>query len=177
MGRYILVALFWLACATVGRAADYAAECTWREQAARKPATSTSLKLLKMTPRSGAEARRDTVLVLDLEFQVEDFQPDKYFPAVLFRKSDGGFLGSQGFLAPHYFEHAAGKARFCVPIAALYEKDNIRWPLEALVMLMGRNAEGSISVSDRIEIRFQSPDAPVEKSRRDPPSPPATGAL
>ena len=172
MKLYARLALLWLASVMMARAADDAPACAWHEEAVAGPAGSTSLKLLGTTPDSGAEARRDTVLAVDFEYQIDGFAPDSFFPAVLFRTIGQNSVSSHQFDKPHYFEHAAGIARLCVPLAPLYGKDTVHWPLDASVMLMQKAGSGSASVSNTIDIKFQSPDAPMAGIRRNSQRPP-----
>jgi hypothetical protein len=125
----------------LARATDAPAQaCQYREEpqveavadAARKD--KSRVTLLTVSPPEGTEVRGDSILELDIEFHIANFEPEKFFLMA-------GFPTVTGSMSPDdsskdkLLKTPSGKVHMCVPLKEVYEHPGVRWPLSMQVSL------------------------------------------
>lgn len=85
-------------------------------------------------PPNNQAVNADSVIGVEIEFRVADFEPGKHhlmvmFPSLVSSMSPGGPDES------HELRHAAGRVRLCVPLREVYENSRVRWPLQVYAVV------------------------------------------
>src|SRR3954465_8548955 len=133
--------------------------CTYgEEEVTSSKVSKDSVTLLGVEPAEGAELRKDTILSVDVQFQIADFKPGAYiivamFPTVGFGSMSPDDPGNQPML-----QHASGKVHLCISLQDVYEDPGVLWPLSmrAAMLKMNDAQSSSMSVSSR-KVSFKSP--------------------
>lgn len=142
--------------------------CTYHEEPDdAAPVSNDSVTLLAVDPPEGAELRKDTVLAADVQFRIANYQPKSYFLVAMFPTAGFGSMSPGGPGDTPMLEHASGKVHLCVRLQEVYDHPAMVWPLSMRIRMLrltdGRNVD-SAGLSS--QVKFKSPDAPVDQKRR-----------
>jgi len=174
MKKSAIAVLAMLVCARAVHAAEGDHACQYREE----PGTATKIEktrisLLAVDPAEGGEVRRESVVSVDVEFQIADFEP-KTFRFMANFPTKG--LGSTGALDPGnspYIESASGKVHLCVPLDELYESPMVLWPLSMRVEVLRETGGGSGTIAgSSSSVKFNAVDSPAGALERQAKAPP-----
>ncbi len=166
--RWMSVTVRTLAVVCVAAGANAAAKekipaCAYLEQPlpAPAPAPGRSRLVLQATaPAAGEAVHPNTVIGVDVEYHIADFQLDQYELLVHFARFT---LGASTIVGREQnrrtLSQAHGTVHLCAPIGGLFREDNVRWPLQMLVSLQRRTGpQSSIIYADTRRVEFSSPD-------------------
>lgn len=158
-----------LASATAAHAVGGAATCEYREE----PGTATRIEKTKITiiasdPGNGGDVRRETLVVVDVEYQIADFQPKAFRFMASFPTEGLGSMSPLDSRNSPYLESASGKAHLCVPLKEVYDYARTVWPLSMRIsMLRETDASGGGSmVGSSSSVKFNALDAPARAAER-----------
>ncbi len=101
------------------------------------PVAQSSVKLRLVEPSNGAAVDANSVVVVEVDYQVARFLPDEfglmmYFPALVSATSPHGPEGR------YTLRQASGRVRLCVTMREVYDSPRLRWPLQMYVSLNKR---------------------------------------
>ena len=174
----LVVAFTALAFAQGVEGKEKAPACAYNEQSLAAPAEalSRSRLVLKATaPQAGEAVHPNTVIGIDVEYHVKDFEPDSYELVVHFAElvpgsttiADDGSRDPRRLLQPH------GIAHLCVPIGGLFREEDVRWPLHLHVSLQKRTGpRNSLLYAQTQAVTFPSPDLSAKVQQRQKLAPP-----
>jgi hypothetical protein len=149
------------------RACGHGQEREISDAGSRGPA----LRLTSITPADSSYVISKTMVVVELAYDIDSFEPDKFeligqFNDADFNSSTGGFFGQHPEL-----QYAHGAIRFCFPLRGVWSSPTAKWPLELVFNLARRNDDGSFLVIAQSSItRFNSHDTPLRAVTRAPPT-------
>src|SRR5437762_1928102 len=103
----------------------------------------TSIKLLTITPPAGTNVRKETVLVADLAYAVKDFELSRFKVMAQF-DTNRGTTTDGTFKNYPVLKAAAGKLRFCFPLAHIWDGPEMKRPLSVRFFL-NRMYDGGMS--------------------------------
>jgi len=141
-----------------------AAACTFSDQPLEAPAVADKrnrLVLLGSDPASGEAVRSATVISLDVEYHIADFEPGKFELVVLANQLTPGTttIVSDGGRGRNVLNQAHGKAHVCAPLRLLFNQDGVRWPLQLIVSVHKQSGPGSyMTYAQTQRLQFPSPD-------------------
>jgi hypothetical protein len=162
MHKSVWLAVASFTCAQTVSAAPDAAACRYSEQpAAAAAANKSSLKLLGTVPAEGGDVRRDTVIGVDLEYRLANFQPDTFFLMALFPTDEGNSTGPGDTSNSAPLSGAAGTVHLCVPLTQIYENEHMRWPLSMFVLMLEMHNRHGTSVASTGSVKFKAIDPPA----------------
>ncbi|MEJ0085484.1 MAG: hypothetical protein WDO72_07375 [Pseudomonadota bacterium] len=141
-----------------------ATNCTYRAEpsTAAGPIAQSETTLISVAPAAGGDVRRDSVIVFDVEYRIKDFVADRFFLMPLFKTAGLGSSAPGGPSDYPYLATAAGKVHMCVPLAEMYDKPTMEWPLTVEMHLMQSRPDGSsIAVASARKVKFNSLDIPA----------------
>jgi len=139
--------------------------CTYHEEPDdAAPVSKDSVTLLAVDPPDGAEVRKDTVLVADVQFRIAKFEPKKYFLEPMFLTAGFGSMSPAGPGDTAMLEHASGTVHLCVRLQEVYDHPAMAWPLSMRIQMLkvtdGRNVD---SAGFSSQVKFKSSDAPADR--------------
>jgi hypothetical protein len=166
-----LAIALWM-CATASQAIGQADGCVYAVEPRSSAAPQTSrISLVGMTPSVGNEVRRDTILVVDVDFEVVDFQQKAFWLYAIFQTTAMQSIGPDS-LIPRPLEAAAGRARLCIPLADIHENPLVKWPLKMYLTVYkaGRSGPETVAFTDPINLKSTDvPEGALERQAEAPP--------
>lgn len=123
---------------STGERAATAQECRSPTEQASGGDTSapadTALQLISISPPTGSDVQRSTVLVADLAYTVKDFAAGRFIILAQFdlkaeRRTTDGAIKSHPYL-----ESASGSYRLCFPLTDIWDRD-VKRPLSVRFVL------------------------------------------
>jgi hypothetical protein len=97
--------------------------------------TMTSIQLLSITPQAGTPVHETTVLLAELAYSVEGFEPARFKILAQFDTNTSGVTTDGAFTNYPVLKTASGKLRFCFPLTYVWGAPNIKLPLTARFFL------------------------------------------
>lgn len=163
----------WAAASATATAAD-TGSCKYHEEPSTDaPAGKSRVTILAATPAEGGEVQRDTVIGVDVEYQVADFARDTFSLDAQFPTSAHSSMSPGKVADRKYLQSPSGKVHLCVPLEEVYEHDSVRWPLTMRVTLHRQTGPGGTMIVARgQEMGFNALDIPqgaLERQAREPP--------
>lgn len=152
--------------------------CVYGEHTMEAPAQAPKRSRLLLTgtaPPADAAVHPNTVLGIDVEYHVQEFEAGRYELVVHFAELVPGSTKIAGDNAsePRMLSQAHGTAHLCVPIGALFREDDVRWPLRMHISLQKRTGpRSSLLYAQTQFVSFPSPDLSAKVQRRQKQSPP-----
>jgi hypothetical protein len=147
-----------------GHSKDKAPACSYSDQALEAPAVAPKYSRITITgtaPAAGEPVHRSTVIGVDVEYHLADFQPGKLELIANFAVMTFGLnkrVGESG-QGKHFLAQAHGVAHLCAPIEALFLEKDTRWPLRMHVSLNTRTSPTSSTVHAQSgSLEWPSPD-------------------
>jgi len=132
---------------------------------------ATRISLVKMSPPEGGEVRRDTILAVDVDFEIADFKPDSFWLYATFPMNAMGSAGPESMI-PQPLDTATGRARLCIPLTDVYENPMVQWPLTMNLTVHKLRDLGSEIVAYTAPIKINSLDIPAGVKERQAAAPP-----
>lgn len=117
---------------------DPCVEHTVFQDQAHTPETGpirTAIHLTSISPQPGAPVSERTLLLADLDYSVEDFEPGHFKIMAQFETTTEGLTTDGGFRDYPFPRSAAGKLHFCFPLSYVWNLPNIKRPLTFHFML------------------------------------------
>jgi hypothetical protein len=166
VGQTTRVAIaLWLG-AAASQAFAQAEACKYAvEPRASASPSSHRLSLVAMTPPEGADVRRDTILAVDVDFDIAGFEPKTYWLYAIFPMNTMGSAGADS-MVPEGLHVAAGRARLCIPLKDIYAHSMVRWPLTMQVTVHKLRGAGSEIVAYTAPIKLKAVEVPAEALER-----------
>ncbi len=155
--------------ASVSRADPAPAQpCQYRESAAQdgsepvETGGSPAVIWLQSTrPAEGGRIDSATVLEVDVEFRVANFEPGMFFLMPQFPTTYGSMYPDKDFEMPR-LQSARGRAHLCVPLAEVFEDPAVRWPLSVILSINQIQSDGSSRpVAESKMVSFSAFDLPT----------------
>lgn len=93
--------------------------------------TATMIQLLSVTPEPGTQVAKSDAITAELAYRVESFEVGKYMIMAQAETTTWGVTSSarRDERASVALPHAQGTLHLCIPVAYLWEKPGIQWPL------------------------------------------------
>jgi len=157
---------------------EKAPACVYGEQPMETPAQAPKRSRLLVTgsvPQAGEPVHPGTVLGIDVEFHVQDFEAGRYELMVHFAELVPGStkIAGDNRGEPRMLSTAHGTAHLCVPLAALFREDDVRWPLRMHISLQKRTGpRSSLLYAQTQFVEFPSPDLSAKVQQRQKLAPP-----
>jgi hypothetical protein len=147
---------------------DKAPACTYSDKPLEAPAGSapgsnkySRITITATTPAAGEPVHPATVIGVDVEYHVADFQPGKLELIANFAVMTFGLnkrVGESG-AGKHFLGQAHGIAHLCAPIRVLFQEKDTRWPLRMHVSLNIRSSPTSSTLyAQSGSVEWPSPD-------------------
>jgi hypothetical protein len=95
----------------------------------------TAIHLSSITTQPGAPVGERTLLLADLDYSVEDFEPGHFKIMAQFETITNGLTTDGGFRDYPFPRSAVGKLHFCFPLSYVWNLPNIKRPLTVHFML------------------------------------------
>lgn len=151
------------------------ASCSYREESTpATPAAGSRVTVLAATPAAAEEVRRDTVIGVDIEYQIADFAEDTFSLDAQFPTSAYSSMSPGNAADRRYLQSPAGRVHLCVPLEEVYDDQNVRWPLSMQISLHRQAGPGSSTIVARgRELAFKALDIPAGALERQAKAPPA----
>jgi len=149
--------------ATAAHAVDGVKACRYREE----PGSATKIDKTKVTilgtdPADGGDVRRESVVSVDVDFQIADFQAKTFRFMASFPTAGQGSMSPLEHEDAPYLESASGKAHVCVPLHELYDHPSVIWPLSMRMSILQETSEsGGKMVGWSSSVKFDALDAPA----------------
>jgi hypothetical protein len=161
MGRHCVLFVIAIAMAqAMPLAARAAGSCVPSEQPSPPPAAGTPKSFVRMQlvdPANGGAVDAGSVLVVDVDYAVADFEPGQYGLMVYF-SALVSFTSPAGPEGRYELPRGSGRVRLCVPLRDIYAAPRLRWPLQMYVSLNKRQ--------ENVSPKFSAMFAPVANSER-----------
>jgi hypothetical protein len=137
----------------------------------------SEIKAVIVDPGLGAPVNGGSILAIDLEFLIKDFEEGRYniFPTLVSGPYNSKPVTIDGRLLEVVPATAAGKVRMCLPLTFAYgeEAEFLTWPLELKMFLNRREDNGSyLAVAVGKIIKLNTIDMPEAALRRQAEAPP-----
>lgn len=132
---------------------------------------------LEVDPPTGTPVGRETVLTVDLEYQVVDFTAGQFKLMPLFKTGNNrsSSFDVDGKDPTVELAFPAGRVRLCLPLAGFYgeDADSVFWPLEFAVAILKAEGERGLSrsVAQSTPLKLNSVDMPAAALERQAKSP------
>jgi len=127
----------------------------------------TSIKLLTITPPAGTNVRKEMVLLADLAYAVQDFEPNRFKIMAQFETTRRGMTTDGTFRNYPVLKAAAGKLRFCFPLTHIWDRPGMKWPLSVRFFLNRMHDDGVGEVVAQTDaLAYPQDDSPPAPSSR-----------
>jgi hypothetical protein len=136
-GHHTRGAWHWIGWLAVGVLASVTIGCETAAPVQAQTTTTGSLGIVDVSPPTGSEVTRDTVVVARLAFTVAKFEPDQYFLLAQFdekapgKSTDGTFPSS----AVPVLARASGEYVFSFPLKHVWDLPEVRRPITMRFLL------------------------------------------
>jgi len=149
-------------------AADAVTSCNYHEEpGTAAKVTKSKVDLQTVVPAEGGELTKSTVIEVDVEYQVAEFEPKTFRLFPMFVTEGFGSMSPLDAGKLPFLESAAGKVHLCVPLDRVYEHPTVEWPLSMFLMLLRERADGGgKSAAWSRKVKFKALDTPEEALAR-----------
>lgn len=147
-------------------------ECSYAETPLPVPAQAPKRSRLTLTatvPGAGEAVHPNTVIGIDVEYHVAEFEAGRYELVIHFDEFIPGSTKISGDRSgrPRFVAQAHGAAHLCAPIGAVFREETVRWPLQMHVSLQKWTGELSRTLYAQTQrIAFPSPDLSAKAQQR-----------